>query len=340
MQNSEFLAIPAVMPKSRVSDRLSPIADANRIDLLTLLRSSPDMARIVESWSKGDTFVPTGPKSIIMNLSRNSDGTLNGFAREANGRFIGQAKWERVGGIGKRLATTAIALVGHVMLVEISVKLDRVESKVNRIDQALRDDRREGLLGAVNAVEHALQCEREVAEKLLAGAATPLTQHIRMEAKSLQRDIQAIEEPPEWHITKFFNDPSDAIKDDLFKCEDSLISVLEGIRSLGQLYVGLGQSGTAWKVIHDMLRGISRKDLIRAELIGRKLAPTDEHPWPDRFWMEAGKAVDDAIKLSAENAVLAEKADSLPLCIELTEKDFSFFLSESPANLGLRDGCV
>ncbi|MFP3581890.1 hypothetical protein SB659_20220, partial [Arthrobacter sp. SIMBA_036] len=79
-----------------------------------------------------------------------------GVAQGPDGRFIGQARWVKVSGVGSKLLSSATMLAGHAMLLEISQKLDRIERKVERIAQALRDDRREGLRGSIDAVHNAL----------------------------------------------------------------------------------------------------------------------------------------------------------------------------------------
>lgn len=165
-----------------------------------------------------------------MNLYRSPDGSVLGVAQGPDGRFIGQARWVNVSGVGAKLLSSATMLAGHAMLLEISRKLDCVEHKLDRIAQALRDDRREGLRGAIDAIHNALSCRTETATPLLAGAATPLITHVRQEIRALQRDIDALKRMPEWHIAKAINDPSDDIHRALRVCEQSFLAIGEGRR--------------------------------------------------------------------------------------------------------------
>ncbi|MBP2297096.1 hypothetical protein [Azospirillum rugosum] len=310
------LSIPLDLADPRLPEALRAKTAAGRVEVLDALRSTPEFAGLMKTWLEGDAYRAVGARTVLMNLYRNPDGSVLGVAQGADGRFIGQARWVKVSGVGAKLLSSATMLAGHAMLLELSRKLDRVEHKVDRIAQALRDDRREGLRGAIDAVHNALSCRTETAAALLAGAATPLITHVRQEIRALQRDIDALRPMPEWHITKTFNDPSDDIRRALRVCEQSFLAIGEGIRTVGQLYVGLDEPKTAWTAMGALFEELSGVGLDKAERRARQLQPTRPHPWPDRFWMEARRALDEVRLLAEENASEQPAVAFRPLALE------------------------
>lgn len=310
------LPVPSDFSDDRLPEPLRSKAALGRAEVLDALRATPEFAGVMKAWLEGDTYRAVGSRKVLMNLYRNPDGSVLGVAQGADGRFIGQARWVKVSSVGSRLLSSATMLAGHAMLLEISRKLDRVEHKVDRIAQALRDDRREGLRGAIDAVHNALSCRTETAAALLAGAATPLITHIRQEIRALQRDIDALKPMPEWHITKAINDPSDDIRRALRVCERSFLAIGEGIRTVGQLYVGLDEPRTAWTAMGALVEELSGVGLDKAERRARQLQPTRAHPWPDRFWMEAQRALDEARRQAQDNASEQPAVAYRPLALE------------------------
>ena len=88
------------------------------------------------------------------------------------------------------------------MLVEISQKLDRIETKVDRIEHSLDDDRRQELEGAINSANTALACAPEVGHSLLVAAATLLQIPIGKEIQALGRTIEQAPMPSRWHMVR------------------------------------------------------------------------------------------------------------------------------------------
>jgi len=165
-------------------------AERGREDIIYGLKATGDLAKQIDAWRVGDRYGASGPREVVLHLKPNADGSVMGWAQGSDGKFIGQARWTKATTWGSRVVSSTAVLAGHVMLVEISRKLDRVEEKVDRISQALADDRRQALKAAVDSVAAALECQPKTARDLLIATATPLRTAIRREIQALVRSLE------------------------------------------------------------------------------------------------------------------------------------------------------
>jgi hypothetical protein len=180
------------------------------------------------------------------------------------------------------------------MLVEISQKLDHIEAKVDRISQALADDRRQALKAAIDSVATGLECEPKTARDLLIAAATPLRTAIRREIQALARLIEATPMPPRSHAEGFIWDKGPNTRRALAVAEESFLAALQGIRGLAHLYVGLGEDRAAWTSAHELLIQLSKVGLPDAWWKGRNLRPQNREDHPEAFWIRAIAVTEEA----------------------------------------------
>jgi hypothetical protein len=248
-----------------------------------------------------------------------------GWAQGSDGKFIGQARWTKATTWGSRVVSSAAVLAGHVMLVEISQKLDRVEEKADRISQALADDRRQALKAAVDSVAAALECEPKTARDLLIATATPLRTAIRQEVKALARSIETTPMPPRSHAEGFIWDKGPNTRKALAEAEESFLAALQGIRALAHLYLGLCEDRTAWASAQELLVQISEANLRDAWWKGRNLRPQNRDDQPEAFWTRAIVAIEEARthRLANSDDVLPSLSLSLSNAeLELITADF------------------
>lgn len=262
-------------------------AERSRGDIIHGLRATGDLAKQIDAWRVGDLYGASGPREIVLHLKPNADGSVMGWAQGSDGRFIGQARWTKATTWGSRVVSSTAVLAGHVMLVEISQKLDRVEEKVDRISQALADDRRQALKAAVDSVVAALECGPKTARDLLIATATPLRTAIRQEIQALARLIETTPMPPRSHAEGFIWDKGPNTRKALAEAEDSFLAALQGIRALVHLYLGLGEDRTAWTSAHELLVQISEANVRDAWWKGRNLRPLNREDQPEAFWTRA-----------------------------------------------------
>jgi hypothetical protein len=277
-QNREAFGIPSALVAR---------AERNRSEIVHGVKASGELSEQIRLWWSGDLYQASGKPEIVLNLRQNADGTLMGWAQSSDGRFIGQARWIKATTWGSRLASSAAVLAGHLMLVEISHKLDRIEARVNRVLQALDDDRRQSLKAATESVDAALSCELGTARDLLAAAATPLRIAIAQEIQSLSRLIHRTPTPPRSYTKGAVWDTGPETRRDLLAAEASFLAVLLGIRSLTHLYIGLGEDQTAWRSAHNVLLKLSEAGLSEAWWKARNLRPDNPQDQPEAFWTRA-----------------------------------------------------
>jgi hypothetical protein len=269
-------------------------AGRSRKDIIHGLRATGDLAKQIDAWRVGDLYGASGPREVVLNLKPNADGSVMGWAQGSDGRFIGQARWTTATTWGSRVVSSTAVLAGHVMLVEISQKLDRIKGKVDRISQALADDRRQALKAAIDSVTAALECEPKTARDLLIAAATPLRAAVRQEIQALERLIEEMPVPPRSHAEGFIWDKGPTTRRALAEAEESFLAALQRVRSLAHLYVSLGEDRAAWTSAHELLVQLLEADLRGAWWKGRNLRPQSRDVQPEAFWTRAIAAIEEA----------------------------------------------
>ena len=180
------------------------------------------------------------------------------------------------------------------MLVEISQKLDRIETKVDRIEHSLDDDRRQELEGAIDSANTALACAPEVGHSLLVAAATLLRIPIGKEIQALGRTIEQAPMPSRWHMVRAVRDISDQTQRELLAAKKTLMSVLQGIGALTRLYLVLSQDRAAWSTMYTLLTQLSEAGLDNAWWKARRLVPNKPEEAPEVFWTHAMAHLADA----------------------------------------------
>src|SRR5947209_8113302 len=90
---------------------------------------------------KSDSFAPVRKRNSLARMYHGPDGL--GHAKGADGKIIGNARWVSILSVGSRLLTSAGMITRHLMLVEISNRLDRVQKGVGRLCQDNPDGRGE-----------------------------------------------------------------------------------------------------------------------------------------------------------------------------------------------------
>jgi hypothetical protein len=297
------------------------------MELARGLKATEDLAREISAWCAGDLYRSSGKPEVVLNLKQAGDGSVMGWAQGSDGRFIGQARWTKATTWGSRVISSAAVLAGHAMLVEISHKLDRIETKIDRVRQALSDDRRQALKAAINQVETALECDPTTGRDLLVAAAAPLRTAVGQEIQALARSIEHTPMPSRWHTVRAVWDTAPDTRRDLSSAEGSLLAVMQGISALTRLYMALDEARTAWRAAHDLLLQLAAAGLQEAWRKARNLLPKDQYDQPEAFWTRAMAMIAEA---SAQALVLS-RTDAIDLDLCLTDAELALVTS------GLRD---
>ena len=148
------------LPASIDPRLISPIRqdlEAAREDVLTGIANTDAGRQVLAELVKSDTFAPVGRPTVLARMYRGPDGLFLGHAKGIDGKIVGNTRWVKISSVGSRLLTSAGMITGHLMLVEISNKLDRVQKDVGAIREALDDDRMQSLRAAIEGVNNALE---------------------------------------------------------------------------------------------------------------------------------------------------------------------------------------
>ena len=134
--------------------------EAARKDVLSGIANTDAGRQVLGELVKSDTFAGVGRPTVLARMYRGPDGLYLGHAKGVDGRIVGNVRWVKISSVGSRLLTSAGMISGHLMLVEITNKLDRVQKDVGAIREALDDDRMQSLRAAIEGVNNALEaCE-------------------------------------------------------------------------------------------------------------------------------------------------------------------------------------
>src|ERR1700737_4439204 len=95
--------------------------------------------------------------------------------------------------VGTAPLTSAGMISGHLMLVEITNKLDRVQKDVGAIREALDDDRMQSLRAAIEGINNALEARSPENKHALMTATIPdLQKAMHQTIAALKREIEEI----------------------------------------------------------------------------------------------------------------------------------------------------
>ena len=178
--------------------------EAARRDVLSGIASEEAGRQILKQLVQPDIFSPVGKESVIARMYRGPDGLYLGHARGVNGEIIGNARWVKISSVGARLLTSAGMLTGHLMLVEMSNKLDGVQVTVDAIRAGQEDDRVQKLRAAIHGVENALETSIAENRRALMIATIPqLQEAVHQNIATLKREIAEIPLPETYRINPF-----------------------------------------------------------------------------------------------------------------------------------------
>jgi hypothetical protein len=185
---------------------ISPVRkdlEAARQDVLSGIANTDAGRQVLAELVKSDTFAPVGKPTVLARMYRGPDGLDLGHAKGIDGKIVGNTRWVKISSVGSRLLTSAGMITGHLMLVEISSKLDRVQKDVGAIREALDDDRMGSLRAAIEGVHSALEARSPENKHALMTATIPdLQKAIHQTIAALKREIADVPSPKEWKVSR------------------------------------------------------------------------------------------------------------------------------------------
>jgi hypothetical protein len=225
-------------------------------------------------------------------------------------------------------------LSGHLMLIEISAKIDQVQKDVAAIREALDDDRMESLRAAKQGVEDALEARSPRNKQALMTATIPhLQKAIYQEIATLKREVADTPSPKEWAISRVITNREPDMRLKLERAEKTFRVCLEGISILSQAYFAIDERELGCKSAVHLLTRLKAAGIDKAEHRARLLTPQGTEDRPERIWAEYLRALPEIMNL-IECQRRHKETDTAELDIELAPAEIQVVLASQPAEIG------
>jgi hypothetical protein len=294
--------------------------DAARRDALRGIASTDTGRQLLRQLIGPDTYTPVGTPNVVARLYRGSDGLYLGHAKGINGEIVGNARWLKMSTVSARLLTSAAALTGHLMLIEMSNKLDRVQAVVDAIKAGQDDDRVQRLRAAIAVVEDAL--ESDIAENrhaLMTATIPQLRAAVQQMIAQLKREVADVPLPgTNWN--PFVNQAEQA-RAQLNRAAKTFDLCIKGISILSQAYFALGHRQTGRNSALRLLKELQDTGTADVEYKARRLLPKDESDRPERIWAEFNRLLPDLIEMFTSDAEQRLLCETEELNIEATREE-------------------
>jgi hypothetical protein len=289
--------LPITIP-ARLIDPVRRELDVAREEVLRGIASAYTGRQILGDCIKPDAFTPVGPPNVVARMYKGPDGLYLGHAKGLDGRIAGNVQWLKISNLGSRLLASAGMLSGHLMLVEISAKIDRVQKDVVAIRRALDDDRMEGLRAAIQGVEDALEAYSPENKHAFLIATIPFLQKaIYQEIATLKREIAEVPSPKEWPISRVINNREPEMRLRLERAENTFRACLEGVSILSQAYFAIDERELGCKSAIHLLTRLEAAGINEAEHRARLLMPRESQDRPEQIWAEYLRTLPEMMEL-------------------------------------------
>jgi hypothetical protein len=288
--------------QAKIDPRLiSPVRrdlEAARRDVLSGIANTDAGRQVLTELVKSDAFAPVAKPSVLARMYRGPDGLYLGHATGVDGKIVGNTRWIKISSVGSRLLTSAGMITGHLMLVEISNKLDRVQRDLGAIREALDDDRMQSLRAAIEGVHNALEARSPKNKHALMTATIPdLQRAIHQTIAALKREIAEVPLPKEWKVSKVFLDREPEMRSKLVKSEKTFRACLEGISTLSQAYFSIDERDVGYRATTRLFAELQRAGICDAEFKARLLTPNSLGDRPEDLWADFRRLLPEVIEL-------------------------------------------
>lgn len=269
---------------------ISPVRrdlEAARLEALRGIANAEAGRRILAELVKSDAFASVGKPTVLVRLYCGPDGLYLGHAKGVDGRIVGNARWIKISTVGSRLLTSAGMITGHLMLVEISSKLGRVQKDVSAIREALDDDRMQSLRAAIESVYNALEArDPDNKHSLMIVTIPDLQKAVHRAIAALKREIAEVPLPKEWKLSRVFADREPDMRSKLAKAEKTFRACLEGILTLSQAYFSIDERHVGCRAATRLIAELEGAGIGEAEFRARLLTPNHPEERPENLWAD------------------------------------------------------
>jgi len=272
--------------------------EAARRGVLSGIANTDVGRQVLGELAKSDTFAGVAKPTVLARMYRGPDGLYLGHAKGVDGKIIGNVRWVKISSVGSRLLTSAGMISGHLMLVEISNKLDRVQKDVGAIREALDDDRMQSLRAAIEGINNALEARSSENKNALMTATIPdLQKAIHQTIAALKREIAEIPAPKEWKVSRVFSDREPDMRSKLARSEKTFRACLEGISTLSQAYFSIDERDIGCRAAIRLIAELQRAGISDAEFKARLITPSSFEDRPEDLWGDFRRLMPEMVEL-------------------------------------------
>lgn len=253
-----------------------------RDKLLVGLRCLPGLPGVIAKLNPKTTYQlvshPEGARLVEKGAN-----TVGGVFHDANGRIVEHAQFKR---LGPSLTKAASAVGSQVLLVSIAMQLNRVEQKIDRLQQGLRDDRLATIESGVRQFESVLQMQ-QTTNRLMAtnNAIQTLQNGLGQTYRDLAKQIEQLPSEQIGFWDNWFTRKSTQIQRQLATAEETFRLSLLGLKTLAGCYTLQGEPQAAADALQKGLTALDQTGIDKAVARAR-LVPARRGVYPEKVWQQ------------------------------------------------------
>lgn len=219
-------------------------------------------------------------------LQKGKDGLYRGVVYRTDGKISQHAKFERV---PPNLARVATAVGTQVMLVSISMQLNRVEEAITAVSEELHNDRIGEVLAGVQQFEVAMYMERgSRRDGAIQNAIQSLTEGLVKVTLELRSRIQDLPEPTNtfWDNWDPRGSKAKIAASQLRLTEDAFKVAVHGASVLAECYAALEEPQAGVMAMTRCLEDIHDSGIPAAAEKARLAEVQDQRHLPETPWLQ------------------------------------------------------
>lgn len=194
-------------------------------------------------------------------LYRDAAGNFKGVFYK-DGKIVQHARFQSV---RPSLVKAATAIGSQILLVSISMQLNRVENSISRLFTELHSDRVAEINAGISLHQQAMQAtDRNYRLQLLANAVSDLNTGIEKSVSSLQRQIADAPDEKIGFLDNWFTNKSSQAEQAFRMAEESFGTVLLGVETLARCHAFMNEPASAACALRSFIRKIEACDIAAA----------------------------------------------------------------------------
>ena len=272
---------PATYQESENSNSQADIYNRLRKSILEKLKYTSGIPEIVK------TFAPDDVYKIVMRpengeLLKDSAGNLGGVFYK-DGKIVQHAKLSKV---GLDVVKAATAVASQVLLIHISMQLNKIEKKIDRLISELHNDRLSEIESGIKQYNQAMAMQDDnYKSNSLQLASQTLNSGLSKTIKSLKLQIEDIPDAKNGWFDNFFTTNSDIALEKFKPAEESFQACIYGLKTLTDCYLSMNEGKSASTALRDHIIDLQKCGIDQVAKKARMLPNKEANP-PEILWKQ------------------------------------------------------